>query len=220
MGLSDLLIYDGTTPIPLIIWAIYTGLTIAVISSYIVRNKYGKFVSKMIEIGATTPENAVKLDNLEINGKYFIKFALKNPQNYKDALVAITSDGRYYTNYRYTTEAPILKMHRAIARTKKSRVKSYNAQKDEATKAQTEETVIAPEQELTNDANVTRERIKFSVEDARYYLPVENHDKINGIYNEKKSKLSFLIFALIIGAIITYYATPIIEQILQMWSNI
>ena len=41
MGLSDLLIYNGTTPLPLILWALYVGVAIAIIASYIVRDKYG-----------------------------------------------------------------------------------------------------------------------------------------------------------------------------------
>ena len=124
MGLSDLLIYDGTTPIPLIIWAIYIGLAFAVIVSYIIRDKYGKFVNKMIEIEANSPEKAVTLDEVDIGGKWFIKLALKNNLNYKDALVAITPDGKYYANYRYTDEPPAFKTFKAISRSKKSRLGS------------------------------------------------------------------------------------------------
>jgi hypothetical protein len=233
MGLSDLLIYDGTTPITLILWAMYIGVAIAIIASYIIRDKYGKFINKLIEIEANTPEKAVKLDEIDIKGKWFIKFALKNHLNYKDSLVAITGDGKFYANYRYTDEPPSIKTFKAITRNKKSRVRSRikeSAPEEaqiEATAFETEiaevtaaEETAAQETSATENYEYTRQRVNFSPSNARFYLPSEVHDKVKGIYGDSKTKFWVVLLGLIGGAIIAYFGVPVIEQILRMWSEI
>ena len=236
MGLSDLLIYDGTTPITLILWAMYVGVAIAIIASYVIRDKFGNFINKLIEIEANTPEKAVTLDEIDIKGKWFIKFALKNHLNYKDSLVAITEDGKYYSNYSYTDEPPSLKTFKAITRNKKSRIRSRikestpeeaeNVLKDteptvtEATEVDAAETTETAETASDEGYEYTRERVRFSPSSARFYLPTEVHDKVKGIYGEGKTKFWVVILGLIGGAIIAYFGVPVIEQILRMWSEI
>ena len=254
MGLSDLLIYDGTTPLPLILWAIYIGIAIATIASYIVRDKYGKFIITLIEKGATTPENAVMIDDLDIKGKFFIKLSLKNHSNYKDSLVAITPDGKYYANYQYTDEPPVLKKLTAIIRQRRTRfgkkptenkpendqTESENIQLNEvealeaasendassvsvakdSNSIDTENENDLPEASPNIEAEIKRERVRFSPSEAKYYVPTEVLDKVRSIYTASKTKLWMIILILIGSAILTAFAIPVIEQILSMLNEI
>lgn len=238
MGLSDLLIYNGTTPLPLILWALYVGVAIAIIASYIVRDKYGKFICALIEAGATTPENAIKIDDLDIKGKFFIKIALKNHTNYKDSLVAITADGKYYANYQYTDEPPTLKKLTAIIRQRKPRVgnkanknnsvaedentvtevtnEAFEVTENNTTVTEASESEASTESEAAPNAPLYRERVKFSPAEAKYYVPTEVLDKVRSIYTGNKTKLWMIILILIGAAIVTALAIPVIEQIFSM----
>ena len=64
MGLSDLLIYDGTISVQFMVWAIYIGIAIAVIASYFIKVRHGKLINLLISKGANSPETALSLDEI------------------------------------------------------------------------------------------------------------------------------------------------------------
>ncbi len=94
----------------------FTGVVIAVIAGYLIKARFGAFIRKLLENEINSPEKAVTLDELGIKKAPFIKFGLKSHSNYKNLLVAITEDGKYYANNTYTDEPPTIAEQTVIKR--------------------------------------------------------------------------------------------------------
>ena len=239
MGLSDIFIYSGSTPIALILWSFYIAIVIGTVIMYLTKAKFGKLVHALLENDACTPENARSLDEIGIKSSFFIKLGLKNHLNYKDLLVAITEDGRYYANTLYTDQPPKFKTLIAITRKKRSRI--TESAKTQETEAETDtETLVSavseptaietePVQESSDTASSPStetetaiqkpERVKFDVISARYYIPSEIHAKVNTLYKDSSIKLHWVIIVLIALGIITYFAGFVTEELIDMLNS-
>ncbi len=122
MNLSDIFLTDGTISPKLMLWAFYLAVVIAAIIYHLINVQLSKLVKKLLETGADSPENAVSLAESDVQVGFLTKMCLKSPANYKNLLVAITADGKYYANTCYYDEPPKFKTLRAITRQRKSRV--------------------------------------------------------------------------------------------------
>lgn len=242
MELSKLLIYDGTIPTALIIWSLYIACVIGMIVTYFTRVKFGKLIYALLEKGACSPETALTLEEADIKCGFFIKFGLKNHLNYKDLLVAITSDGKYYANARLTDEAPAFKTLTAITRKRRSRItesKNDTASEDESASLTVSEKINnepAVSENTVNEADSVSasvfaseneygiayrpQRPTFTVETAKYYIPSELHAKVRSIYNDKSVKLRWLFLLIIGSALVTYFATFIVDGLIDMMENV
>ena len=215
MNLADILIYSGTTELNLILWSFYAAIVIATLVTYFTRTVFGKFVRTLLEKEAESPETALSPDETGIKITPFIKMGLKNHLHYKDMLVAITEDGRYYANLSYTDEPPILRELVAITRKKRSRI----VEKTEETEDQVEETDVIPtENEATELPHP--ERVKFDVTAAKYYIPKEVKPKVRSIYKEGSMNLLWVIAGLVGLALITAFGAFIVEGLVDMVSNL
>jgi len=238
MELSDIFIYRGSTPIELILWSFYIAIVIGTVIMYLTKAKFGKLIHALLENGACSPENARSLDEIGVKPSIFIKLGLKNHLNYKDLLVAITEDGKYYANTVYTDEPPELRTLVAITRKKRSRI--TEAEKTDETGAETDAeslasdssapniTVTEPISETSSAADTANteaereaktqkpERVKFDVLSARYYIPSEIHAKVRTLYKDSSIKLHWVIIVLIALGIITYFAGFVTEELIRM----
>ena len=236
--LSDYLIYKGEIPLPVIIWSIFIGIFIASIVTYIIKNKFGAFVRALIERKADSPETALSVSDLGMHGKLFVRIGLKMRSNYKNIMVAITEDGKYYANDHYTLTPPIFKGFVLTRRkTKKSKIKeSVKSETTENTpetesalakrlRAEEEKTASIESKGTENPANesfesyqkaidaLPKERIKFDTTTAKYYIPHELHDRAASLYVSKPTKFIAVLGALIVLAVVAYHADTIIEQL-------
>ena len=128
MNLSDIFLTNGRISPTLILWALYLAVVIGTIVYYLTNMQLGKLVNNLIEVGASSPETAVKLIDIEISLNFWLKLCLTSHISYKNLLVAITSDGKYYANACYTDTPPVFKELKAITRKRKSRIKVDNEQ--------------------------------------------------------------------------------------------
>ena len=234
MSLSDLLIYSGSIPTELILWSFYIAIVIGSIVMYLTKVKFGKIVYALLEKGAVSPETALTLEEIGIKPSFFILFNLKNHLNYKDLLVAITTDGKYYANAKYSDQAPQFKQLVAITRKKRSRITET---KTEATDIETDANI--PESPTVNEVpdntesdsinNTTApdinpyqkpERVKFNVQTAKYYIPEAIHPKVRSLYNDKSIKPWVLILILIGLGILIYFAGFIANELIDMFNAI
>ena len=238
MGLSDIFIYKGSIPIELILWSFYIAIVIGTVIMYLTKAKFGKLIHSLLENDACSPEKARTLDEIGIKPSLFIKLGLKNHLNYKDLLVAITEDGKYYANTVYTDEPPKLKTLVAITRKKRSRItESAKAEETEAVTetqtldsdnsvssgtvteliSETSDAVASVNAEAQSDAQTQKpERVKFDVMSARYYIPEEIHAKVRTLYKDSSIKLRWVIPTLIALGIITYFSGFITEELIRM----
>lgn len=215
--LSDLLLYDGMIKPEAILWAIYLGIVIASIISYLTRTVFGKLITALIEKGACSPESAVTVEEIGLKKSFFIKMGLKNHLNYKNMLVAITKDGKYYANLTYTDEPPQLKELHAITRIRKSKIKE-SQKTNEATEDNTAS--VTEDLPITENTEAKPERVKFDINKAKYYIPIAVHAKVKAIYSEKKIKLWKVILLLIGFGVLTYLGTFALETMLDMLNNL
>lgn len=292
-NLSELLYYNGETPTQLIVWSLFIGVVIAAIAGYLIKLKFGAFVRKLLENEIDSPEKAVTLEELGLQKKIFIKFSLRSHANYKNMIVAITEDGKFYANNSYTDEIPefrefvVVKRKRGrdviketekntdesaplsgLAKVLQSREKTAT-EKNEAEKALTDnikaekttqaalsdtekheitETNTKTENEIAktsssntnssteteesfNDStpdntdsestksydqkytDIPKERVKFDVTKARYFIPPEIHDRAYSLYHTKSSKANgaivIIILLVALGLIATFSGTLI-----------
>ena len=108
-NLSELLYYNGETSMQLITWSFFIGVVIATVAGYFIKTKFGAFIRTLLEKEIDSPEKAATLEELGLNKKLFIKYALRSHANYKNMLVAITEDGKFYANNEYTDNEPAFK---------------------------------------------------------------------------------------------------------------
>lgn len=215
--LSDLILYDGAIKPAAILWAIYFGIVIASITSYLIRTVFGKLICALIENGACSPESAVTVEEIGLKKNIFIKTGLKNHLNYKNMLVAITKDGKYYANLTYTDEPPQFKELHTITRISKSKIKESRKETKDAEDNSAQLTECAQAEEI---AEIKPERVKFDTNSAKYYIPTAVHAKVKAIYNEKKIKLWKVILLIIGLGILTYLGTFALEKMLDMLSSL
>ena len=238
MELSSLLIYDGSTPIGLIIWSFYIAVVIGAIIAYLTRVKFGKLIFALLEKGACTPETALTLEEAEIKAGFFIKFSLKNHMNYKDLLVAITADGKYYANTRLTDEPPTFKTLVSITRKKRSRIvespKDTENDTDDISDVHDQSKTVNKNVVVYSDADVNLiddstpeanpyakpQRPSFRVETAKYYIPEEIHAKVKTVYKENKVNILWLILILIGLGLIAFFGVYVAEALIDSVKNI
>ena len=211
-NISEILLSDGSFNIKIMIWSVFIGISIAVVVSYIIKFKFGAFVRYILEKNADSPETAVSLDDFGKTSRFIIKTCLQNHQNYKNMLVAVTSDGKYYTNCRYYSAAPAFKQY--VFKTEK---KNYDA--SEAS----EEQKTAPE--TPTDAPISqydpavKQRVTFNVETAKFYIPFEHHDRAASIYFAKPTKLIFIIGAIIGFAILVSLTDNLTDSLIDFMNS-
>ena len=233
MNLSEIFLADGTTSPKLMLWAFFVAAVIATIVYYLINVQLGKLVSRLLELGASSPETAVTLDEAEVKPSFFLNFCLRSPMNYKDLLVAITSNGKYYANSHYTDEPPVIRELKAITRKQKSRVKDSEANTE--LEAENEEIALETPENSTsiaeNSENIaeisktkadesvvpsgTPQKVNFNIMTAKYYIPKEVHDKVKGIYKKPKVKLIYLILTLILLGVVVFLAGIVLDIILD-----
>ena len=228
MNLSEIFLTDGTSSPILILWAFYIAVVISAVVYYSVAAQLGKIVSKLLEKDATTPENALDLQQLDIKIGFFTKFCLKSPMNYKNLLVAITPDGTFYANTQYTSVPPVFKQLTAITRKKRSRIKNEKSLSSNPDTTDGNFTILT-DSEVENKENKEEsnvyltskpQRINFNPLAAKYYLPKEVHPRARGIFKSSKTNVLLLIAALLGLAVIIYFAGLIIDDLIASTSNL
>lgn len=60
-----------------IVWGLYIGIMIGVLGALITRRYSGRLISALVRAGATEPDKAVRIDDLDVKGKAFIRFMLR-----------------------------------------------------------------------------------------------------------------------------------------------
>ena len=219
-NLSELLIYNGEVPLSIILWSIFTGVFIAAIASFIIKVKFGAFMQALLDKKASSPETAMTLADTGIKAGFFVKMGLKSHASYKNLMVAITDDGKYYANAAYTDEPPVLKTFVLIHTKKKSRVKDKATEVTEAAKAEP----IAPsedEQSAPTPKYVQpKQRVKFDIFKAKYYIPPELHDRAASLYFGKPPKFVAVIGILIALGIVVAFSENIIVALTDFMSTL
>ncbi len=246
-NLSEILIYTGETPLSLIIWSLFTGTSLAMIVSFIVKVKFGAFMQALLKMNASSPESAVTLESTGLKRSFFVKMGLRSRVNYKNLMVAMTSDGKFYANDIYTDTPPVFKdfvFKRRIR--KKSRIKAsekpevedeapiaesavamrLRLEKERAEQKKRQENELP---ELTKDEQfaefvkntkeLPKQRVKFDIKQAKFYIPEELHDRAASIYKSKPTLLIHVILGIIALALVAIAAEPIINLISESMSN-
>ena len=139
---------------------------------------------------------------------------LKSHASYKNLMVAITDDGKYYANAAYTDEPPVLKTFVLIHTKKKSRVKDKAS---DVTEVKTTEAQSEPQSKPQTEASATatayvqpKQRVKFDIFKAKYYIPPELHDRAASLYFGKPTKFIAVIGILIALGIVVACSENII----------
>jgi hypothetical protein len=207
MNWSEIFLTNGRISPVLIIWAFYVAIIISTIVYYSVTARLGKIVTALLNANAIDPESALTISDAEIKPNLFTKICLRSPMNYKNLLVAMTSDGKFYANMKYTDDQPQFKQLTAITRKKRNRIKNESA---EASKD--EDIEVVEVSSTTNSAYEKPERVKFNPFTAKYYIPKEVHIRANGIFKPSKTNVLMLIGALIGLGIVLYFAGYFIDD--------
>jgi hypothetical protein len=219
-NLSELLYYNGEIPLTLIVWSIFIGVVVAVISGYIIKSKLGSLVRNLLDKGIDSPEKAVSLSDLGLQKSFFIKLALKSPINFTNLLVAITEDGRFYSNNTYTNEPPSFKEFSVIHKTKKGTA-AAPAEKDGELKEEIADvTIECNELSDTEKTEFKKERVKFDVLTAKYYIPKQVYSRAFSLYSEKPTRLLPTIALLVILALVAVFAGKLVSGFTGMISGI
>ncbi len=212
-NLSELLIYNGEVPLSIILWSIFTGVFIAAIASFIIKVKFGAFMQALLNNDASSPEKAMTLTDTGVKAGFFVKMGLKSHASYKNLMVAITDDGKYYTNATYTDEPPMLKTFSfRHTKTKKSRIKDETVTENEQNSTVTEEI-------QTTSYNQPKQRVKFDICKARYYIPPELHDRAASLYFGKPTKFIAVIGILIALGVVIAFSENIIIGLTDFMNN-
>jgi hypothetical protein len=248
MNLTDIFLSDGSLSPTLILWAFFLAVVIATVIYYLTNAQLCKLISKLLEIGADSPEKAVYLKDAEINLNFLLRFSLKSPINYKNLLVAITPDGKFYANSFYTDTPPVIKELKAITRIRRSKVKEKKSTPEKESETNslketaTEVAIIEGNTDAVNGDVVPREntpktqeilpqnqevytqntpqRVKFEPLYAKYYIPKQVHDRVKNLYKAPKIKPLYLILALLGFAVVTFLATLALDTFIEMFSSI
>ena len=246
-NLSELLYYNGETSMQLITWSFFIGVVIATVAGYFIKTKFGAFIRTLLDKEIDSPEKACTLEELGLNKKLFIKYGLRSHANYKNMLVAITEDGKFYANNEYTDAEPLLKEFIVVKRKRGSDVIKETKSDDDriplsglAKVLQSKEKLAAEKTAEVNDTKTTdascnteasenaetsgapntprterayaytdipKQRVKFDVTKARYYIPPEIHDRAYSLYHSKSGKSNGLVVAIVLLIILAAIAT-------------
>lgn len=261
--LSEILIYTGEIPITVIVWSLFIGVLIATIITFIIKVKFGAFIRALLKMQANSPENAVTLEETGLSKSFLVRRGLKIHSNYQNMMVAITDDGKYYANSRYTTQVPVFKAYLIQRRRKKKslirednanktkvdtsaaentaaenseaaeieqsaaakRLKQLDAQQSKESKDATTEDTDTDDNTLHDEEyqefvslteKIPKQRVKFDIDKAKFYIPDELHDRAASIYFSKPTKLIAIIGALIILAVIVTFSENIINILKEL----
>lgn len=243
MNLSQIFLSDGTLSPTLIIWLFYIAVVIGTIVYFAVNYRLSKIIARLLELDATSPETAVSIADADLKNTLFLRACLRSPASYKNLLVAITSDGKYYANMRYGDTPPVFKELRAISGKNKSKItengtteaeiSDESSAKNQGAEANTQDITqealkpqeVLKAQEVLEETAISQEvlgteRIKFQPLTAKYYIPKEIHDKVKGTYKSGKVNVYILIGVLIglgvIAGIAGYFINDIIDMLLSI----
>ncbi len=78
-----------------LIWMFVIGASIAMIVMYYNVRFLGKFVRKLIQIDATSPESAMTFEELGLKMSPAVKYSLRPGTSFSETVLC-TQDGRYY----------------------------------------------------------------------------------------------------------------------------
>lgn len=203
-NITDILIYNGEFNLKVMLWSLFIGISIAILISYVIKIKFGAFIRFILEKNANSPETAISLDEFGKSGQFIIKACLKDHNNYKNMLVAITDGGKYYSNCRYFDVAPAFKQY--VFKTKKS---MYGGEEgSEKENVQTD----APISQY--DPNY-KQRVNFNVQTAKFYIPEELHDRAASIYFDKPTKLIAVIACIVAFGILISFTDNLTEMLVD-----
>lgn len=217
-NISEILLSDGSFNLKIMIWSVFIGISIAIVVSYIIKIKFGAFIRFILEKNAESPESAVTLDDFGKTSRFIIRACLKNHQYYKNLLVAITEDGRYYTNCKYYDTAPAFKQY--VFQTKK---KSYD-NSEEKTAENTEDQQPKVEEipagtPISQYDPAIKQRVTFNIETAKFYIPFALHDRAASIYFGKPTKVIFLVGAIIAFAVLISLTDNLTDSLMDFMNN-
>ena len=207
-NIKDLLIYDGEFNLKIMLWSLFIGISIAIVISYVIKIKFGAFIRFILDKKANSPETAITLDEFGAAGKLFIKFCLKDHNNYKNMLVAITDDGKYYTNCRYFDSAPAFKQY--VFKTKKSMYDTEEVENNQNTDTQSENTTLVSQYDPNH-----KMRVNFNVDTAKFYIPDELHDRAASIYFGKPTNLIAVLACIIAFGVLISFADNLTEMLVD-----
>ncbi len=207
MNFSDIFLTNGTLSPVLIIWLMYIAIVIGTILYFTINYKLGKIVTTLLEKDAVAPESALSLEEMGIKHGFLTKMCLKSYQNYKNLLVAITSDGKFYANMTYTDTAPVFKELSVIKRKRKSRVTAKET--DSTASEPINEEIISPAPDM--------QRPNFDPAAAKYYIPREVHAKANGLFKTNKTNVFIIIGAIIALGVVVYFAGFLLDSVLSFF---
>ncbi|MBE6609299.1 MAG: hypothetical protein E7634_01375 [Ruminococcaceae bacterium] len=213
-NIKDILIYNGDFNLKVMLWSLFIGISIAIVISYVVKIKFGAFIRFILDKKANSPETAISLDEFNYSGKLFIKFRLKDHNNYKNMLVAVTEEGKYYTNCRYFDTAPAFKQY--VFKTKKSMYEDPqdNEQSQCAQSSETSETAEKSAPVSEYDPGY-KQRVNFNVETAKFYIPDELHDRAASIYFGKPTNLIAVLACIIAFGVLISFADNLTEMLVD-----
>ena len=213
-NIMDLLIYDGEFNLSIMLWSLFIGISIAIIVSYVIKIKFGAFIRFILDNQANSPETAVSLEDFSTGTQFIIRACLKNHQNYKNLLVAVTEDGKYYTNCRYYDTEPAFKQY--VFKTKKSMY---------GTEESAEDAEMATDDSKNSDAPVSqydpsvKQRVNFNIHTAKFYIPFELHDRAASIYFGKPTNLIAILAAIIAFGVLISFADNLTEMLMDFMNS-
>ncbi len=213
-NLSELLIYNGEVPLSIILWSIFIGVLIATVASFIIKVKFGAFMQALLENKASSPETAMTLADTGIKAGFFVKMGLKSHASYKNLMVAITDDGKYYANSAYTDEAPAFKTFVLIHTKKKSRVT------DKANEPAAENEQTEADKPVSTNYTASKQRVKFDILKAKYYIPPELHDRASSLYSDKPTKFIAVIGILLALGLVFAFSENIVIGLTNFMNNL
>ena len=246
LDLSELLLYNGTTSINFIVWSLFIGIVIAIIASLFIRIVFGAFVRNLLKNDIDTPEKAVTLKESGFAKNFIVKIGLKQMNSYNNCIVAITEDGKYYSNKQYTDELPKFKNIIIKRKLRKSRIEKLedkaikkkaklikkhpelftDEEKDEIKeKIKKEKIVETPIIENNTsdepiDPHFVPKRVTFKTSNARYFIPQELKARAYSLYDDTQSKIILIIATVILLAIIASSVNKIVTMILDFIKDI
>ncbi len=239
-NLSEILIYTGEIPLSLIIWSLFIGVTLAIIASFFIKVKFGAFVNSLLKLGADTPEKAITLEQCGLKSNIFVKIGLRSRSNYRNLLVAITDDGKFYANEHLTLVPPVFKDFVVIRKKRKeSAIKnSEPAEKEETIEEsalskrlrleeEKKQPVLASENDeeildsyLKMTAMMPKERVKFNIKSAKYYIPEQLHDRAASLFTSTPTLFIQVILGILALGILALAAEPIINLLMDFLGDL
>jgi len=92
MDLSSLLKYEGMT-LEIVIWSLFIGIVIGIFGSFYVKQVLGSFVRKLLEVDASSPDDAKTLAEIGFAKNYFVINALRPESSLRKLIMCTPDDG-------------------------------------------------------------------------------------------------------------------------------